>query len=314
MLRELRASDADTVQPLLRASFPEQEALLGTRPEAFQSTVRRIFQWDARIALGLLRLVRRPAFYFFVVEEDHRVVGTTLLTFRPRAGHIAMVMVDPGYRRKGFARMLLSKAETTSRSLGRPFTVLDVLTTNTPARALYASHGYAPLRELAYLVRELTRGDVLPGPAAVPGLRRVHSRDFGELATMTNDAMSRQGQEVLATRTRDFHPSAILERELASETEGWVVETAGRVRAYLRANSSELMSAGHLSAPAMVPGTSAEEIAPLAFQALGWLRDRGAARAVVEVPVDQADAVRAMTAVGFREAFRLLTLYRPTAS
>ena len=134
MIRDLRKSDASRVLELLKAGFPEEERLSGTTPEGFHRIVRRVFRWDVRIALRVLSWSGRPVFRFLVVEEDGRVVATTLLSFPERAGYVSTVTVDSAYRRRGFARGLIERAAEIARAAGRKFLVLDVLDQNVPAR------------------------------------------------------------------------------------------------------------------------------------------------------------------------------------
>ena len=98
MIRDLRKVDAPRVLEFLQTQFPEEEALLGTRPEGFAKVVHRVFRWDAQLVIRLARLFGRPLFRFFVVEEDGRIVATTLLSFPERSGYVSMVVVDPAYR------------------------------------------------------------------------------------------------------------------------------------------------------------------------------------------------------------------------
>jgi len=82
-LREFRRADAPRLFELMKSQFPEEEAVLGTRPDGFAAIVRRLYRADLRLLLGFLRLVRRAPFRLFVIEEDGGIVGTTLLSFPP---------------------------------------------------------------------------------------------------------------------------------------------------------------------------------------------------------------------------------------
>ena len=110
MLRELKVGDTPRFLVLLKNNFPEEEALMGTRPEGVTRIVRRVFRWDTRFFLGLLRLLGRSFFRFYVIEADHQVVATTFLSFSEKSGYVSMVVVDPARRRQGLARRLLEQA------------------------------------------------------------------------------------------------------------------------------------------------------------------------------------------------------------
>ncbi|HTP54510.1 MAG TPA: GNAT family N-acetyltransferase [Thermoplasmata archaeon] len=181
MLRDLRATDASRVLEFLRTEFPEEEAILGTRPEAFEKIVRRIYRWDSRLLLGLLRLVGRPIYRFLVIEDAGRIVATTLLTFPEGAGYVSMVVVDPQHRRRGFAKRLLEEARRATARRGRPFVALDVLEANAPARALYEAIGFRTLRATGYYVRE---GPAPPADPPLPSIRAFRKDDAVPLAAI----------------------------------------------------------------------------------------------------------------------------------
>lgn len=70
---------------------------------------------------------------------------------RPRSGICAVsrLFVDPTVRRRGIARELLADATNEARSRGL-WPVLDVVTTYTPAVALYERAGWTRLGTIAY--------------------------------------------------------------------------------------------------------------------------------------------------------------------
>ncbi len=309
-VRELRAADAADLLGFLQRDFPEEEALLGTRPEGFQEVVRRVFRWDVRLVLGLLRLVGRPIFRFFVIEEGGRLAATTLLTYSPRAGYVSMVVVAPEHRRRGFARTLLEEARRAARARGRRYVVLDVLAANTPARTLYERLGYRTLRSTAYFVHD--RPSALP-PApggGVTGQRPFRPRDARELARI--DARSRPADvvRVLPTSPRDFTGSAWESGLLASERAAWVIDDGEGPRAWVSATISKATEAGHLSNPIVDGSVTPERVEALVRTAAAWCATRGAPRLLAMVPEENERGRAALTATGFRDVLPVLTLYR----
>ncbi|MGI0068468.1 MAG: GNAT family N-acetyltransferase, partial [Thermoplasmata archaeon] len=107
MIREFRPSESERLFELLKENFPEEEALYGTQPGAWNRIVRRIYRWDVRFVVGLARTLGRPIFRFFTVEVDGRIVATTIVSFAQRSGYVSMVMVDKPFRGKGYARALM---------------------------------------------------------------------------------------------------------------------------------------------------------------------------------------------------------------
>ncbi len=308
MLREFRVRDTEAFLPLLARHFPEENALSGWDPSTYARLIRRFYRWDARLVLGLLSLFRRPVFRFFVVEADGRLVATTLLTFTERAGYVSTVVVDPLYRRRGFARRLLEAARATARRLGRRYLVLDVLDQNAPARTLYRSLGYAPLRHVAYMVRERPAGI----PAAAPdGLRTFRPSDAPELARTAMAQLPPAVAEVLPAQPEQFGLSRFVTSALAAESEAWVAPAEGDPAAFVRATVSRGTVAGNLTAPLLGDRVDPALGSQLVRCAVDWIDRRGAPRILCEVPDHNRRGRLALEAEGFHEALGLETFVLP---
>lgn len=311
-IRDLRPADAATLLEFLRRDFPEEERLMGTRPDGFDRIVRRVFRWDTRLVLGLLRRFGRPVFRFFVDEEGGRIVATTLLTFGARAGHVSMVAVDPAYRRRGLATQLLDQARRASARRGRRYVALDVLDTNAPARALYERLDYRPLRSTAYVVREApaTPAAAIPTPE---GLRPMNRDDADALARIARRQRPSPVAEVLPVSAGEISGSAWVSRILASESAAWVIDPGTGPLAWVSATSSSATEAGHLSAPIVDPSVRPEDAAALVGIAAAWCTARGAPRLIALVADENARGRAALEAAGFHDELRFWTLYRPSA-
>ena len=128
--------------------------------ERIARLVQALDGYPALISDGLRDFVEARGFYqAWVAEVDSEVVGQILL--RPRSspkvmamvrqatglpddrfGVIARLFVAPTARRRGIGRALLTTATTAAVSR-RLVPVLDVVTKNTAAMALYESMGWA---------------------------------------------------------------------------------------------------------------------------------------------------------------------------
>ncbi|HXW82573.1 MAG TPA: GNAT family N-acetyltransferase [Acidimicrobiales bacterium] len=128
--------------------------------ERIARLVHELDGYPALLTDGLRAFVEGSGFYAaWVAEVDGQVVGQVLL--RPRSsstvmemvrqatgladdrfGVIARLFVSPAVRRRGIGRALLTTATTAAVSRGL-VPVLDVVTKNTAAMALYESMGWA---------------------------------------------------------------------------------------------------------------------------------------------------------------------------
>lgn len=307
-IRELRREDGPQVLKFLKTEFPAEEAILGTRPEGFEEIFRRVFRWDARLLLGMLRLFGRAPFHFFVVEEDGRIVATTILSFSGPTGYLSMVVVDPAYRRRGYAQALLERARTTALRTRRRFMALDVLVNNTPARALYERVGYRPLRSLSFLAHDHAQSFVGVSPPA--SIRPFRPSDARALVAIARQANPPEVEQVLPIDEASIRGSRLANRVMISETAAWVIDRGHGPEGWIRGVVSQATEAGHFAAPVVGANVEPELALDLVRAAGAWCAGRGIQRLATEVPEANRRARAALEGGGFHEAFQTLTLYR----
>ncbi len=308
MLREFSRRDIPELLPLLERHFPEENALLGWQAPTYYRLIHRFYRWDARLILGFLSALGRSVYRFFVIEDDHRLAGTTLLTFTSRAGYVSTVMVDTPHRRRGYAKRMLAAAIDATRATGRRYLVLDVLATNAPARALYSTLGFRLLRRVAFLVRERPAPSA-PGPAPPAGtVRSFRPRDKRALLSAASAVTPAAVAEVLPPEAGQFGVSEMVVRALDSVSEAWVAPALGTPQAFVRATVSHGVVAGHLTSPLLGPTVDDAAAGALLAEAVAWVDARGVGRIVSEVPDHNVRARRQLEALGFHEAFPVETL------
>jgi ribosomal protein S18 acetylase RimI-like enzyme len=305
----VRPGDGPKIAELWRRNPTEEMPIIGLDPSAVGRVIERVERLGPRIVIGLLRWLGWPIFRFFVVEEDGRLVGTTLLTFGSRSGYVGGVVVDAAYRRRGFARRMLAACDESSLEARRRFVVLDVLERNDAARALYASWGYRPLRTMRLMLRE---NSPLSGPlpGSEPEIREFTRTDARRLAALANALTPPAVREVLPTTPGQFRVSPLLSSLFDSDTRAWVVTRAGVALGFVRATAGSAAIASHLTAPLLSDDLSESAAEALVATALNWLARRGAGRIVVEVPESSDRGARLLSRIGFTEVLRLHTLVR----
>ena len=75
-------------------------------------------------------------------------------TLQRDTAHIAQLVVDPAYRRQGFARALVDDASRRAGAAGCWRVTLLVAEDNTSARDLYAALGFEPVASFLYATRQ----------------------------------------------------------------------------------------------------------------------------------------------------------------
>ncbi|HZY70164.1 MAG TPA: GNAT family N-acetyltransferase [Thermoplasmata archaeon] len=312
MLRRIRRADVPDITVLLDRNFPEENRLLGMRPEEVGKVADRILRPQIRFLVGLARLFRRPVFSFFVIEDGGRVVATSLVTYGPRSGYVAMVSVDTPHRRKGYAAQTVMACIDDARRSGKPFAVLDVLEQNAPARALYAKLGFLELARRTFYARDLADGPPITEVSSTT-LRRFEPRDAARLTAIGQRALSPTVAAVLPSSKGDFTTPPRIAAMLVSETEAWVTGWVGDPRGFVRATVGRTTEAANLTAPLLHPELADGDAQALVARALAWASERRAPRIVTEVPDSDARAIRLLEGAGFVASIRTLTLYRTTA-
>ncbi len=308
-LREFRRSDGERFFQLLKSQFPEEEAILGTRPEGFERLLRRLYRPDLRLVLGVLAAVHRSPFHLYIAEEDGTIAASALLAFAPRAGYLSTVVVAPEYRRRGFAKALVERAHRDSARRGRPYVALSVVETNTPARTLYEALGYRSLERQLFVVHDGPTS--IPAPTASGSVRPFRRSDAEPLVQIAARTTPPQVWDVLPRRARDIGAGNWADRLFQAEVGAWVVDRGRGAEAFVQASVSPLTDAAHLSSPILGEELPAPLVHELLATASSWLAVRRAPRAVVTVAESSDAARQALKEVGFHDALRLFTLYRP---
>jgi ribosomal protein S18 acetylase RimI-like enzyme len=309
-IRELRASDAPRIWEFLKQYFPEEEALMGSRPEGFRRLIHRIFRWDSRFLLGILRVFGRPVFNFYVVEEDSKIVASTLLSYPGPTGYISMVSVDATYRRRGFAQALLEHARETARKRGKSFVALDVLAHNAPAIALYERLGYQRLRGSAFFLREPDGAPTGPADPLPATIRRFESRDVEPLLRIVRERNPPDVERVLPTGRAEILGSRIVERAMEAKIASWVIDRGHGAEGWTSATVSPLTDAANVSAPIVGPSVEPELGVQLVRTATNWCLAQRPSRILSSVTQENQRGRAALEGGGFHEALAAFTLYR----
>ena len=309
MLRDLRRADGPEFLALMERGFPEESALMGGRPEEFEKMFRRVFRWDARFLLALLSLFGRPIVRLLVVEQDAHVVAESLVTFPPGAAYVSSVVVDEAYRRRGYARQMLEEAVKTARRARREFVVLDVLESNTPARALYDSLGYRPLEPRFHLVQDSMDRFSSPPPANST-IRALRRSDVPRLVEILRQQTPPEVEKVLPTRKDRFVGSGVANRMMATEEAAWVIDRGHGPEGHVAASVSRAMEAAHFASPTVAESVDDRLALDLVTTAASWCASRHAPRIISMVSGHNSRGRAALEAIGFRHALPLWTLYR----
>lgn len=166
MVRSAKAEDVSVLWEMKRklASAQGTEVSLRASPQ----------EW-LRDAFGAC-----PRFNAFVAEQDSAVVGMVTCNehyYTALAGttmHIQDLFVEPDYRRRAIAKLLLSRVAAFAIEKGCPLIELSVHKQN-PARRLYRALGFEPVRDNLAYVAALESMTIMAGLGAHQQLRVINS-------------------------------------------------------------------------------------------------------------------------------------------
>jgi ribosomal protein S18 acetylase RimI-like enzyme len=310
MLRSFRSSDLPAYFQLMVSEFPQETALLGWRYEPFAKIIRRLDRWDFRFILGLMKAIGRPLFLVWVVEADGKLVASTIESFGPVSAYVASVVVDPNFRRRGYAKLILAACHEKARRAKKRFVALDVLDDNAGAMALYTSLGYVQVGHATHFVRR----SGTPPPAPPPSSHRRESvpKDGPALAAIVGSFLPASLAAVQPVRPKDFALAPALVRALDSKTAAWTLDGGSGPVAWVRASVSPAMEAGHVTAPVVDASADPAEVRGLMDTAVRWAIDQGALRLLCEVVDENVRGADALRNAGFEVAYGSRTLARPT--
>jgi ribosomal protein S18 acetylase RimI-like enzyme len=307
-VREYRKGDWAGIAELWRRNPSEEFPLLGVDPDTMADVLHRTERLKVRFVLGVFRALGRPIFVELIVEIEGRVLGASTVSFTAEAAYVSEVVVDSSVRRRGHAREMLGRCNDLARKYHRGHVVLDVLSQNAPALALYHGLGYQSLRDQAWLARTFVSDAPLPSPSGTTRIRPFDRNDGESLARIANAAMSPDVRRILPRHSGDFQVSGAVLRFLHSETEAWVAEVNGQPAGFLRATAGQLTQAAHLTSPVLRPDVPEFVARDLFLTALRWIESRRPPRVLMEVPDHHWQMLPLLTSLGFVEQWRMRTL------
>jgi ribosomal-protein-alanine N-acetyltransferase len=155
--------------------------------DAVAQLERRAFS-DPWSRSSFATLLGRPHVLFAVAADGERLLGYVVAWFAADEAEIANVAVDPEARGHGLGALLLDFALVEAERRGAASVFLEVRESNTAARRLYASRGFAgvgrrrgyykkPLEDALVLRRALDQGaETTDVRAGDPSARHAQSK------------------------------------------------------------------------------------------------------------------------------------------
>ena len=99
----------------------------------------------------ITRQMKRTPEFFLGAFDGETLVGTVIGSYDERKGWINRLAVDPRYRRRGIAQLLIARVEEALRDKGARIICALVEASNLESISLFEKLGYVTHRDILYL-------------------------------------------------------------------------------------------------------------------------------------------------------------------
>jgi ribosomal protein S18 acetylase RimI-like enzyme len=304
-VRDFRKPDLASALKVVQLSFVEEFELKGFDPRHIEKLANQMFGVPGRILLGLLKTLGKEFLRAFAAEVGDQVVGTTIVTKQRKVAYISTVAVHPFFRRRGVARRLLKRALEYVRNQGLKRAVLHVISTNSPAKALYVGLGFRDFEKVVLVAADV---EWVSPPEPVKGIeiddfRKSQTDTVHELLRFSEDP----GRLDVFDYEKDDLQTTFFERvfHLYSK-EQMVASCGGRIIGYLESTHTTPEEAGQINNVQVHPefkGKGIEEM--LIHAAVSKIASAGTKKIVGTVSARKPELIAAMEKLGFERHLEL---------
>jgi len=303
IIRDFRREDIDDVIECATVSFVEQIENEGFDPDVWRDVNRRRFSITGRILFGFFKLLDKEPIKFFVADVNGKVVGTAMVTKRRNVGLIQTVMVHPNFRRKGIANELMKTAINYVRKRRTAKAILQVLSTNNPAKELYHKLGFKKFDDTVYLSIDI---ESLPSLDKAEG---IQVRDFQKSDTDAVYDLIKSSRDSGWLKVYDFQKddlkTSLWNRIARMSTEKKIVAVKDeKIVGYANLGYTTAQMAGRIRnidvSPNMVSRGIEEELIKVS---MNHVESSGTKTLLITVPLTKEDLFKRLKALGFKELF-----------
>ncbi len=305
LIRDFKKADLDDLLEVANMSFSEEFEVIGFDPDHIRKMTDKMFSFWGRIFLGLLKLMGKEPFKLFVAEADGKLVGTTMVNTRGKAGYIAAVMVHPAYRTKGIATRLMKSALKYTQKKRLRKAVLHVVPTNIPAKGLYHKLGFEKFENVVDLVANI---DSLKRPQIAKNVRvrNFERKDRETVYDLIKRSEDPKHLKVWDFKKKDLETSLVkriirpaTEKKIVAAKNDWIVgyaeaiyttaEEAGRIR--------------NIQIHPSMPSKGIEEM--LIFAGVNHIKNVGANRIIATTLSTKQELMEKMKQLGFKKGLEM---------
>lgn len=301
LIRDLRKSDLNDILSLFPMCFAKEFEISGFDPDHQAAMINRVFGRTGKLMLGLLRLCGKEPVKLLVAEADGKIVGTTMIENRGKSGYISSVMVHPDYRRRGIATGLMTTALNYLRRRENVKAILDVNSTNAPARSVYVKLGFKAFEHFTYFVGETNSMHVQENASGAK-IREFQKDDLDQVYNLIEASEDPNSLRIFDFTKKDLK-TPFLQRMLHFGTQKKLVALLGsRIVGYVEAAYTTPKEVGRINSVHVNSEDRSLGIEKLLIEAANKeIAEGGVRRIRVTVPTAKQGLIEAVKDLGLRE-------------
>lgn len=148
-VREFSWHDMDRIFQITLGTFPRDLEMIGFCKKTFEKKFRPL-----HIGKWVQKITRKEYAKVYVGETSEKVVAVATLRRMGSSWYVSGVMVDAGYRGKGYGRKIVVFTCESACSFGAEQIILRVPEDKVPAKTLYKSLGFERFEKVIQYVRD----------------------------------------------------------------------------------------------------------------------------------------------------------------
>jgi ribosomal protein S18 acetylase RimI-like enzyme len=305
LIRDFKKSDLDNLLEVAKKSFAKEFEISGFDPDHIREMVNKMFSFWGKIILGFLKLMGKEPFKLFVAEADGKLVGTTMVNIKGKIGYIVAVMVHPIYRRKGIATKLMKNAlnYTQKKKLSRA--ILDVVSTNIPAKGLYRKLGFEKFESVVHLVANINS---LQRPQNVEDvqIRNFEKKDMEAVYDLIKRSEDPTHLKVFDFKKKDLEFPLIKRITRFTTDKKTVAAKNDRIVGYTEASYTTAEEAGRIRNIQLHPNMRSKGIEDiLIYAGVDHIKNGGASRIIATALSTRQELVEKMKQLGFKKSLEM---------
>lgn len=314
LIRDFRKSDLDELLDLIPKCFAREFEISGFDPDHMRGMVNRAYGTMGRLFIGSARLLGKEPIKFLVAEAAGKAIGTTMVNSQGRIGHISAVMVSPDYQRRGIATALMKNAVGYIQKRKMDRAVLNVVSTNTPAKSIYSGLGFQEFQQVAYLAAD-TGSIISPGNADGVETRPYRGADEDEVYSLYMASEDPNHLRVFDFTKKQLKTPFWVHLFSFGTSKRIVAMRSGRIVGSAVASYTTAKEAGGIRSVQVRPEDRTQGIEnALLNAAIEEIRRSKTRRIIAMIPTTRPELIETLKGMGFSEAMVLIEMSKEIAA